>query len=232
MLFSLSFLLFLFFTASSANGQDETSVQQSASTPKYFAGASFVAGFGTEKHNLFYTSEGDSVTLSPGGGGGLGIVFGFLLSPNIELDFNVAFESSSLSKNLKNADASFSRYFITSTLYYVFPSKNMDYNWKIGGGAGYYIPGSLKVEWSDMTNAADGDFTMKYKGSFGFHAGGEFEMLFGPPGNWSLRLGLMFYYASYEYLSSTGTTSVVDPGDFQKLNGSTFNINVTWGKYF
>ncbi|MBN1159059.1 MAG: hypothetical protein JXA61_06735 [Bacteroidales bacterium] len=230
--FFLFFVIFMFSTLSFSNGQNETNVQQSTSTPKYFAGASVVAGFGFDKHALFYTSEADSATLSPGGGGGLGIIFGFMLSKNIELDFSTSFQSSSLSKNLKNADAKFSRYYINSTLFYVFPSKNKDYNWKIGGGPGYYIPGSLNIEWTDMTNVADGDLKMKYKGSIGFHVGGEFEMLFGPPRNWSLRLGLTYYYANYKYSSSAGSTTVVDPGELQKLNGSTFNFNATWGKYF
>ena len=33
-------------------------------------------------------------------------------------------------------------------------------------------------------------------------------------------------------LSNSGIVTIIDPGDFQNLNGSSFNFNFTIGKYF
>jgi len=130
----LLLLFFLFVTVPFALSQDEKSEKlHFTKNLKFSIGGSIFAGGGSEKYDLFKTSDGDEASLSPGGGFGLDIVFGFLIIPKLEIDINAAFQSSSVSKNLDNADASFSRFYISSSLKLVIPSKKNNQAWKIGG---------------------------------------------------------------------------------------------------
>lgn len=199
---------------------------------KFIIGGSFFFGGGPEKHDLFMTADGENVTLSPGGGFGFDLVFGYLVSEKIELDLNTGFQMSSLSKTLENADADFLRFFISSDVKYLIPTKNNNGAWKIGGGIGYYIPTSLNVEWNDMSNISDGNLEIEYDGSLGFHIVGEYEM-FLPQKNWALGLYFKYYYTQYEYSSAQVINIVIlDVGDFEKLNGSSFNFGMSMKKYF
>jgi len=199
---------------------------------RFSIGGSFFAGAGFEKYDLFKTSDGDKASISPGGGIGLDLVLGFLITPKIEIDLNAAFQSSSLSKNLDNADASFTRVYVNSTFKFLIPTKNSKRVWKIGGGIGYYMPQSLSIEWSDLGNIDDGDVELEYKASIGYHAAVDYEMLFGNK-NWSLLFNITYYYTSFKYSSaSSSNVTIVDIGDFETLDGSSVNFGLAIKKYF
>ena len=199
---------------------------------KFSIGGSIFAGAGFEKYDLFKTSEDDDASISPGGGFGVDLVLGFLITPKFEIDVNAAFQNSALSQNLKNADASFSRIYVNSSFKFLVPSKKSNRAWKIGGGIGYYMPQYLRIEWEDLTNIADGDLELKYKAAIGYHAVGEYEMLFGKK-NWSLLINITYYYTSYKFSSaSSSNVTVIDVGDFEKLDGSSVNFGVAMKKYF
>jgi opacity protein-like surface antigen len=229
----LLLLFFLFISVSFTLAQDEKTERiPFTENLKFSIGGSIFAGGGTEKYDLFKTSDDDEASLSPGGGFGLDIVFGFLITPKIEIDLNAAYQSSALSKHLENADASFSRFYINSTLKFVIPAKKSNRAWKLGGGIGYYIPQYLRIEWKDISNVVDGDLEFTYNASIGYHAVGEYEMLFGKK-NWSLLFNMTFYYTTYKNTSaSSSSVTILDVGDFEKINGSSFNFGIAMKKYF
>jgi len=198
---------------------------------KFSIGGSLFGGVGSEQHDLFETSDDETATLSPGGGFGLDLTFGYLISPKFEIDINAAFQSSSLSKSLENADASFKRYYVNSSLKFIIPAKKNDRAWKFGGGIGYYIPQNLFIEWKDISNIVDGDIEIQYDPSIGFHLVSEYEMFFYNK-NWSFLINIMYYFTSYNYTSASSTNiTIIDMGDFEKINGNTFNFGITLKKY-
>lgn len=227
------FLIILLTTGSFALAQKEVTEKAIfTENLKFSIGGSIFAGAGFEKHDLFKTSEDDDASISSGGGFGVDLVLGFLITPKFEIDVNAAFQNSALSQNLKNADASFSRIYVNSSFKFLIPSKNSNRAWKIGGGIGYYMPQYLRIEWEDLTNIVDGDLELKYKAAIGYHAVGEYEMLFGKK-NWSLLINITYYYTSYKFSSaSSSSVTVIDIGDFEKLNGSSVNFGVAMKKYF
>ena len=201
---------------------------------KFSIGGSIFAGAGFEKHDLFKTSKDDDASISSGGGFGVDLVLGFLITPKFEIDLNAAFQNSALSQNLKNADANFSRLFVNTSFKFLIPTKKSNRVWKVGGGIGYYMPQYLRIEWEDLTNIADGDLELKYKAAIGYHATGEYEMMFGKK-NWSLLINITYYYTSYKFSSaSSSNVTIIDleAGEFEKLNGSSVNFGVAMKKYF
>ena len=226
-------LFFLFVTGIFTFAQKQVTEKQIfTENLKFSIGGSIFAGAGFEKYDLFKTSEDDDASINSGGGFGVDLVLGFIITPKFEIDLNVAFQNSALSQNLKNADASFSRIYVNSSFKFLIPSKNSNRAWKLGGGIGYYMPQYLRIEWEDLSNIADGDLELKYKAAIGYHAVGEYEMLFGKK-NWSLLINITYYYTSYKFSSaSSSNVTVIDIGDFEKLNGSSVNFGVAMKKYF
>lgn len=198
---------------------------------KLSLGGTIFAGAGMEKHDLFAT-EDDTATISPGGGFGIDLALGFFITPKLEIDINSAYQSSSLSKKLENADASFSRFYVnTSVKWIIFGRK--DYRaWKLGGGIGYYIPFGMNIDWEDLSNLPDGELSIEYSPALGYHIVGEFERFF-EVSNWSLSINLTYYFVSYEYSSASAkNVEIVDLKEFETISGNTLNVGLVIKKYF
>ncbi len=108
------------------------------------------AGIGFEKYPWFIDEKNRDVTLSAGGGFGIGAEYGYLISNFFDISLNGTFLGSSLSENLKNAKASFNRMEITITPSFIIPIKGGEMlRPKAGAGAGIFIinlqPGEAQI---------------------------------------------------------------------------------------
>ncbi len=198
---------------------------------KLSLGGSLIVGAGLTDYNLFAT-EDDTATLSPGGGIGMDLTLGFFISPRLEIDINTAYQNSILSEKLKNADANFSKFYVNTSIKWIIFGRKDYRAWKVGGGLGYYIPTGMKIEWEDMSNLPDGELTIDYKSSFGYHIIGEWERYF-DASKWSFSISLSYCYVSYEASSASAKNiEIVDLGEFETVDGSAINFGFIVKKYF
>ncbi len=139
---------------------------------------SFFGGAGLKDHVVgTAVREGDAtdtkdITISGGGGIGGGLTIGYGLGPSFELDVTVSLHESSLSIDVANADGSFPRTAFRGTAKYKIPITAMSLI-KLGGGAGYYLPGDLDLDFSDSQGGEH--LVFGYDAAAGFHVGGEYE---------------------------------------------------------
>lgn len=225
-----SVLLIMTFTVCAQNELDKKQVFTQHHS--YSLGVSLFAGSGLDEIELFKTSDDDIATISGGGGYGVGIDLGFLVTSRFEITANLEYEGSSLSKNLNNADASFTRYYINGGFKFIIPTNSENICWKIGGGAGYYIPNTLNIWWESIPNTPDDDVDIEYNPSIGYHGIGEFEMMF-PPNSWSMVINITYYYVTYDYSSvSSQNVAILDISEYEVLDGSTVNFGVAVKRYF
>ena len=106
---------------------------------------SMLVGFGFKEFDVFKTSDNDMVSLSPGGGIGITIGAGYYFNELFQATIDLGLEESLLSQELKNADGSFYRSFISSTLRYKFPISEFS-SINGGAGAGYYMSGEMDID--------------------------------------------------------------------------------------
>ena len=100
------------FLATELNGQEtlgeiETEEEFYDSKGKFRVDVSIFGGGGSEKFDMFETTEGDIITLSPGGGFGGRLSVGYCFSSLLNLNAEIGAQQSTLSKELENADGSF-----------------------------------------------------------------------------------------------------------------------------
>lgn len=171
------------------------------------AGLLLSAGFGFETFPWFIDEAGDEVTLSTGGGFGIGGEYGHQLGRNFDLSFNCFFQSSGLSERLKNADGSFYRMGLTVTPAIVIPIKGGDIlRFRIGAGPGFYTLGTMKIDGSKIDGTR---YTFKYKSAFGIHALILFESNFMERG--AMNLGIRYSNIQYQFTSNGSSNDVTDP---------------------
>jgi hypothetical protein len=200
---------------------------------KYRIELSLGGGEGLKKIDIGYTNKNETINISPGGGFGGNLGFGYYMSPLFDVDLEIGSKESSLSRKVENADGSFRRSFFLGTLRYRIPVTGKS-SINIGGGAGAYTAGKLDL---DLSKVADGaHIIFKYKNAIGIHVFGEYEH--GIPrwsflnAGWSWSAGLRYYNISYKLDSiefngisiPAGVLPADLPGDFTKLNGSGFDF--------
>jgi hypothetical protein len=179
------------------------------------------AGFGFDKYPFFTDENGDDVTLSTGGGFGIGAEYGHQFGRVFDLSLNAFFQSSGLSRSLSNASATFNRFGLTVTPALVIPLKSDDRRFRIGAGPGIYALGTMKVDASEIDFTK---YTFKYKPAIGFHALFLFETKFMERG--SMNIGIRYNRVTYEYTPEGSSHQVSDP---ELLNSDGSAIDFIWG---
>ncbi len=196
---------------------------------QYRIEASMFGGFGFEKHDLFETTDGDIVRLSPGGGFGGKLSLGYCLTPLFNVNLEIGAQNSPLSEEVGNANGKFTRTFLLGTLRYLIPlNKKSSIN--IGGGVGYYLSGKLDGDASQLQGG--GHNIYEYKNTVGIHVLGEYERYISGfsflEARWSWCIGLKYYNISYtlDALSSNGVSIPIIQlpsaitNEFGELDGS------------
>lgn len=197
--------------------------------------ASLFGGIGSEKHTVGETTDNETVTISGGGAVGLDLEAGFYLSSSVVISGAFGFQKSSLSQKVEDADGSFSRTFVRSTLKISLPVAEVN-KINIGGGIGYYIAGDLDLDLSKVNLPGAAHNIYSYKSSAGFHVLAEFERSIpswsSPTANWSWGIGLRYDVVKYD-LKSVTSDGVSIPlnslsqdikNDLMELDGSGVDI--------
>jgi hypothetical protein len=183
-----------------------------------------IAGFGFGKIPLGETEQGDDVTISAGGGMGLGFEAGYTINGLFELSAAYVYKSAELSVVVDNASGNFEHgnFMLTGKFISKIKAKS---SLNYGGGLGLLNAGSMDL---DFSKVADGErYVFKYNTAVGFHVLGEFQHRFTQ--KWSIIGGFTVYGGNYNHLKSfkAGSVSVpvnLAPTDFQNLKGSGIDI--------
>ena len=166
--------------------------------------ATFVAGGGLDSRDVFVTEEGDDVTLSAGGGGGLQLGIRLQLSSLLLSSLGMEYVASSLSQPLKNATGSFDRLVIRAGLHYSIPLRTTGFI-NVGGGIGAYLEGLMDVDGSKVPDGAHNIYT--YKPATGIHLAAEFTQplpqLQWLNRRWSWAIGLRYTSVQYDLRKMT-----------------------------
>lgn len=208
---------------------DTTSINNINIAKKYRIEASFFGGGGQKKMDVGKTTKDEMITLSPGGGAGAKLSFGYCLNSSLNINLELGTQNSTLSKKVGNAEGSFSRTFLLGTLRYKIPiTRNSSIN--IGGGAGQYMGGKLDIDASKIRDGGHNIF--EYEKAIGIHVLGEYEhyipKLSFLNAKWSLCIGLKYYDITYKLDSATSNGVSIPitllPSDIKKLNGSGIDV--------
>ncbi len=181
-------------------------------------------GFGLKSHKVGVTTTGDDITISGGGGFGYGLTIGYGLQDRIDIEGTIGLQNSSLNPKVSNASGEFSRKFLLITGKRKFPFGWQSLSaYKIGVGLGYYLPGSMEL---DFTQLGYNKESVDYKNGTGFHITFDYEALFNQKTSWSL--GLRYAHVSYKADSIT-IGSYIFPAefisdDYNPLNGGTIDM--------
>lgn len=196
---------------------------------KFRLDLTFMGGGGFNNIDVLETTEGDMLTISPGGGVGGKLNLGYCISSSLNVNLELGTQKAILSESCKNADACFKRSHILGTLRYKVPiSPKGTIN--IGSGGGLYMGGKFDFEFQEIVNNLHAIY--EYEDAFGFHVLAEYEQ-FMPNfiflnANWSWIIGLKYYSVSYE-LSSIDVNGISIPtyyahDEMSKVDGSGVDI--------
>lgn len=193
--------------------------------------AYFSAGAGFKQHKIGETTESKDINISGGGGIGFALTIGYVISSNMDLDLSAGIQNTSLSENVSNAEGTFHRNVLLSTLKYKINISN-NKQAKIGAGIGFYMTGKWDVDGSEVPGGAHE--IIEYDNTMGFHITGDYENMF--ISNWSWSVGLKFYSVSYKAKSaeSNGVSVPVNlvNDEIRELNGGGFALMFSIVKYF
>jgi len=186
-------------------------------------------GAGASKVDVGTTTDGDTVSISGGGGLGGGVTVGYGLSSHLDLDFSLGYEESVLTPAVSNADGTFDRTFYLVTLKYRIPVSKR-FHIKLGGGGGVYKPGELDVDTRSVFGGAHD--IIKYKTATGAHVLTEFE--FFVSGSAAVNIGMKYYSVTYHESSGTrnGMPGYFFGNEIENLDGSGFDLMLSFAKYF
>lgn len=172
--------------------------------------ATFFGGAGVDEHKVGEAApsndptDTEDLTISGGGGMGGSITLGYAVIPSLEVSLAAGFQNSTLSPSVDNADGSFSRTVLQATLAYAIPVGSSG-QVKLGGGMGYYIPGDLDLDFSELSGG--GHNVYGYNAATGFHITGGYEHVLSGwsalSATWSWGVGVTYYGVTYELDSAT-----------------------------
>jgi hypothetical protein len=184
-------------------------------------------GGGFESIPMGQAENGDNLTLSTGGGGALGLEYGYEITKHFDLSANCFFQGSSLSKNVRNGSATFNRMGILITPAYIIPLGKSDFfRLKLGGGLGLYSLGTMAI---NASKAGGEDLILKYNPSIGIHTAIIFEGYISEKS--SMTFGLKYYNVHYHY-STEGSSGI---GTDQRIlipNGSGIDFTIGYNYHF
>ena len=192
---------------------------------------SLMFGFGFDDVDLGVTTGGDTVGLSGGGGGGVGLTAGYGITKRLDLDLTFGWQESWMSPSVSNADGTFDRNLFLLTLKFKMPISDTQ-QFKIGFGVGNYISGEFDV---DTSRVSGGSHTIvNYDDSMGYHITGEYEQFFSK--DWSWLLGVKYYNVEYDAGSATVNGVSCSPNilidKLKTYDGSGLDFTLSISKYF
>jgi hypothetical protein len=183
-----------------------------------------IGGFGFDRIPVGVTDKGDEITISAGGGLGLGFEAGYTFNGLFELSAAYVYKVTDLSMVVENASGSFEHgYFMLTGKFIARIKAKSSVNY--GGGLGLLNAGSMDLDFSQVDGGER--FVFKYNTTVGYHVLAEFQHRFTQ--KWSIIGGFTVYGGNYNHMKSFtyGSDSVpVDlaPSDFQNLKGSGLDI--------
>lgn len=195
-------------------------VYQSEIPKKFRIGFISIGGVGFSNIPLGKTDAGDKVTISAGGGLGLGFDMGYAISPSFELAVAYTYKVTDLNIMVENGSGSFEHGNLKVSGKFMKRIKTRS-SLNFGGGLDLFNAGSMDLDFSEISNGAR--YVFKYKTTVGCHLLGEFQFRFAK--KWSLTAGCTLYGVNYNHLKSFEANSVSIPAelagsDFQSLKGS------------
>jgi hypothetical protein len=228
------FLILALLTVSNGYGQvvenipknDTKSVGEyrSEKPKKFRVGFISIAGVGFNKIPLGETNAGDKVTISAGGGIGMGFDMGYAFNPSFELSVAYMYKMTDLSMVVENGSGSFEYGNLMVTGKFMKKVKKRS-SLNFGGGLDLFNAGTMDIDLSQVPDGAR--YVYRYKTAVGCHVLAEFQFRFAK--KWSLTAGCSLYGVNYNHLKSFEVNSVSIPTDlvgtdFQTLKGSGADI--------
>ena len=195
----------------------------------------FLVGAGIEKHEVGRTTDNDEISISGGGGVGGQLIIGYRLSPTFDLNLGVAIQNSSLKPDVENADGKFFRTALLANIKYRIQISSSSLI-NVGGGFGYYFPGELDIDASEISGGAHNIY--EYDNSPGIHLLAEYEGFFRKDFSWSI--GLQYSIVSYD-IKSAKSNEITVPLDqlpasvrdeVGELDGSGVDLRIGVNYYF
>jgi outer membrane protein W len=168
--------------------------------------------------------QSEPIALHPGGGGNLGVDFGYLITQNLKLELGLGYQNSGVIAG--GEQVTFGRVPLTLTLSYELPSQR-SYNICIGGGAGLYSAPEVKY---DVDNEKS---NITYDSSFGIHGLVGFIK--------KSKNGKMFYFGEIRYVTvfnykwkkaTYNGFSAIPSSSFAKFGANGIFLNFGLGFYF
>ncbi len=195
-----------------------------------------VAGFGLDNHKLGVTEDDEDIEISAGGGVGGTFAIGMPLGDYIDIGVGIGYQVSELTPEVKNAEGKFERTCFRTDIEYKVPISSI-FRVYLGAGFGYYIPGDLDLDFSELYEGAHNVYS--YDDGMGFHITFGFES-YRPSSSMFWRLGVIYSSVTYdlnavesdgveipiEYLSS----DIMD--EVGELDGGGFDFYLSLGYYF
>lgn len=191
-------------------------------------GIAVMFGPGTDNITMGQTGDGQNITMSFGGGGGVKAHFGREFSKHLDLSGAFLYQSSSLIPNVKNASMSFSRMGASFTAAYIIPIQGGHYQrLKLGVGPDMYLKNVLKFDLSQVDSGKKD--TWQYKKETGFHVNAIYEGNIGD--HFSFLYGLEYAYVKFAFQSgNTLIPTSVSP--LKTPNGSAVNFLIGFNVHF
>ncbi len=191
-------------------------------------------GGGLEKHEVAITTDNETVEISAGGGIGMGVQAGYLLTHALEVEAEAAYMISVLSHELENGEGGFNRGVFAGNLLYRVPIKE-NIRVLIGGGAGYYVGGEMDLDFSSASDIGGAHNIYKYDNALGFQARCVLEVFgLGELFSKNMVVGVGIQYSSVRYdlqsMSSNGVDIPLDQlpkdirAEFGELDGSGIDV--------
>lgn len=200
--------------------------------PKNRIGVAVGAGGGFTRETVATTTDGGDVTLSFGGGAGIGGYIGRELNKYLDLEIAYRHFNGGLSPNITNGSMEFSRHIISITPAFIIPIRGgYTKRVKLGLGADIYIGSKLELD-VPVVNPPDPPFqlndTWKYSDAFGYHISAVYEV--NVSRHWCFFYGARYYAVKYSFAS--GNTTFPTDDFFVKPNGSGLDFIFGAGFHF
>ncbi len=168
--------------------------------------------------------QSDPITLHPGGGGNLGLDFGYIITQGLKLELGIDYQNSGV---IAGGDqVTFSRIPLTLTLSYELPSQR-SYNIYVGGGTGLYNAPKVKMDYENV------NIIITYGSSFGVH--GLVGFIKRSKNHKLFYFGEIRYVGVFNYKWKKATYngfSAIPSSSFAKFGANGIFLNFGLGFYF
>jgi proline iminopeptidase len=172
-------------------------------------------GVGFKNIPMVTSTTGEESTLSFGGGLGMGLTYGHVISRHLDVEGNIVWQFSELSPSLSDVEISFERWILTLTPSFVIPIRGGEvWRLRIGAGPDFYFGSRLVDETISPAGIPKEIWT--YSNKIGYHVSAIFE--FNLSRYCSMDFGLKGYNVTHKINDGSNNKPVVD--DVKNPNGS------------